>query len=445
MNSKKYKLTKLIPALLLLFMSLKLSAQNSEMLKADTGSLHMQYPYTAQASNTISGELTPGQGFDLVKTKLGSLNVSIYALVRYLNQMPGNQTWYDHLGNPQTFVGRNDIYWHRTMIWFTGFLLTPKLRYTATVWTIMTTQQTLVYGNLQYIFNEHFRLGAGVAPNLAVRSMQGPFPFYMSTDRTMGEEALRPGFTNGAFLTGQIIPRLYYNIMLGNNLSTLGIKASKETRDLAKSFTLMTMPTTGEFGPRGGLGDFEYHKNVSTRFGISFTHNREDRFTDSAVSGPDETQVKNTDGVLFFQTGSLAPGVTVIQANFDMGSIDLGLKYKGTGIDLEFFGRKLSKFDATGPLPISVINDYGYALQISKMIVPTIVMLYGINSYFWDQWGRRPWEAGGGLNIYPMKSRSWRLNLQADYVYKCAAGGTFGLYLAGQTGTTITFGTDILL
>src|SRR3954469_202773 len=72
--------------------------------------------------NTIAGEFTPGKGFDLVKTKAGSLNVSLFAIARYLNQLPGNQTWYDHLGRPQEFTGRNDIYWHRTMIWFSGFL-----------------------------------------------------------------------------------------------------------------------------------------------------------------------------------------------------------------------------------------------------------------------------------------------------------------------------------
>jgi hypothetical protein len=428
---------KLLFAWILIFFFLDTVGQNANS--------DWMYPDTSRYINTVAGEFTPARGFDLVKTKVASLNVSIFALVRYLGQVPGNQTWYDHLGNQQAFVGRNDISWHRTMIWFSGFALTPKLTYTATVWTIFSTQQTLVYGNLQYKFNEHFRLGVGVAPNLAIRSMQGPFPYYLSTDRTMGEDALRAGFTNGAFLTGQIIPRFYYNIMLGNNLSTLGIKSAKDTRDLSKSFTLMTMPTTGEFGPRGGQGDFEVHTKPATRFGVSFVQARENRFTDSSVSGPDETQIRNTDGVLFFQTGALAPGVTVIEANYAMGSVDLGLKYNGVGVDLEFFGRKLSNFETTGPVPLSVINDYGYVVQISKMIIPRVLMVYGINSYFWDQWNRHPWEAGGGVNMYPMKSRSWRLNLQVDYVYKCAAGGTFGLYTAGQTGTTITIGADILL
>ena len=141
------------------------------------------------------------------------------------------------------------------MIWFSGFLLTPNLTYTATVWTIMTTQQTLLYGNIQYRVNKYLTFGGGVAPNLSIRSMQGPFPFYNSTDRTMGEESLRGGFTNGFFIRGEILPRLNYTLMLGDNLSVLGIAAAKLTRDLAKSVSLLWMPTTGEYIPRGGMVD----------------------------------------------------------------------------------------------------------------------------------------------------------------------------------------------
>ncbi|HEY1869787.1 MAG TPA: hypothetical protein VGG71_01950, partial [Chitinophagaceae bacterium] len=85
------------------------------------------------------------------------------------------------------------------------------------------------------------------------------------------------------------------------------------------------------------------------------------------------------------------------------------------------------------------------SLQVSEMAFKSRLMIYGINCYFFDQFKRHPWEAGAGLNFYPLKSRSWRLNAQVMYVYKTAAGGTFGLYTAGQTGTTITTGVDILL
>jgi hypothetical protein len=395
--------------------------------------------------NYASGEFTPGRGFDMVRSKIGTLNISLYAIARYLNQTPGHQPWQDHLGRDRDFVGRNDFFWHRTMIWFSGWLGTPKLTYAATVWTVFTTQQSLIYGNIAYKFNKHFQLAIGVGPNLSVRSMQGSFPFYSSTDRSMGEESLRGGFTNGMWLTGEVIPRMRYKLMVGNNLSSLGIQASKLTRDLSTSASLWWMPTTGEFGPRGGIGDFEHHKQVATRFGASYNHSREDRFNNIGTPSPDNTQVRMTDGVLFFETGALANNVTVDNADVNNINVDIGLKYKGFGLQTEFHARKLSNFNADGPVPYSTINDYGYDLQLSYMVVPKKLCLYVVNSYFWDEFKRNPWELGGGVNIYPYKTRSWRLNFQLMHVYKSSAGGTFGLYTAGQTGTTFTFGTDILL
>jgi hypothetical protein len=323
--------------------------------------------------------------------------------------------------------------------------MTPKLTYTATVWTIMTTQQTLVYGNLQYSFNKHFVVGAGIMPNISVRSMQGPFPFYLSTDRTMGEESLRAGFTNGLFVRGEIVPRLNYILMLGDNLSILGVAAAKLTRTLAKGAGLIWMPTTGEYGPRGGMADFEYHKKAATRFGINYTHDRDNRFNNTGTPAPDNVQVRMTDGVLFFETGALADNVTIQEANYDMVAVDLGLKYKGFNVQAEFYDRYLTKFEADGPVPLSSIHDVGYSLQLSHMVIPKVLNLYAIHSYFFDEFKRYPWEAGGGFNLYPTKTRSWRLNAQVNYVYKSSAGGTFGLYVGGQTGTTITIGTDILL
>lgn len=395
--------------------------------------------------NYASGEFTPGRGFDLVRTPAGSLNISLYAIARYLNQMPGHQVWQDHLGRDREFVGRNDFFWHRTMIWFSGWFGTPKLTYVATVWTVFTTQQALIYGNIAYKFNKYAQVAIGVGPNLSVRSMQGSFPFYSSTDRSMGEESLRGGFTNGMWVTGEVLPRLRYKVMVGNNLSSLGIQASKLTRDLATSATLWWMPTTGEFGPRGGIGDLEHHEQVATRFGASYSHSREDRFNNIGTPSPDNTQVRMTDGVLFFETGALADNVTVDNANVDNVNVDIGVKYKGFGLQTEFHARRLSKFNIDGPAPYSEINDYGYDIQLSYMIIPKKLCIYGVHSYFFDEFKRHPWEAGGGINAYPFKTRGWRINLQLMHVYKSSAGGTFGLYTAGQTGTTFTFGTDILL
>jgi hypothetical protein len=233
--------------------------------------------------------------------------------------------------------------------------------------------------------------------------------------------------------------------VLGNNLSILGVKASNLKRHFSKSISLSWMPTTGEFGPRDGIGDFENHERLATHFGTSYTHSRDNRFNNTGTPAPDNTQVRMSDGGLFFETGALAQGVTVIEANYDLLSVDLGFKYRGFAFHTELYYRTLSKLNADGPLPINFINDNGYSAQVHYMAVPKVLSVYGINSMLIDEFKRNPWEAGLGVNIYPMKTRSWRINAQAMYVYKSAAGGTFGLYTAGQTGPTITIVTDILL
>ena len=125
------------------------------------------------------------------------------------------------------------------------------------------------------------------------------------------------------------LPKFYYNFTVGNNLSILGTTVSQLSRDLSTSASLWWMPTTGEFGPRGGYGDFEIHQEVATRFGASYTHMRDDRQTPVSTSAPNNTQVKISDGVYFFETGALADDVTVVKADFDLLSIDAGIKHNG--------------------------------------------------------------------------------------------------------------------
>src|SRR6201999_1823235 len=137
------------------------------------------------------------------------------------------------------------------------------------------------------------------------------------------------------------------------------------------------------------------------RFGISYCHSRENRFNNTGTPSPDNTQVRLSDGVLFFETGALATGVTVQEADYDWASFDVGLKYKGFALHTEFYERKLSAIDADGHIPLSSILDKGYSLQALYMVVPRVLCVYGIHSMIIDQFKRNPWEAGGGVNIYP--------------------------------------------
>lgn len=398
--------------------------------------------------NITAGEFTPGKGFTLFKSNFSSLNISVYGLARYINQMPGNQAFEDHLGRPRVADTRNDIFWHRTMIWTSGFFFTPKLRYTITVWGLTATNQVLLFGNVQYTVNPALILGIGIVPNVGSRSMTGPWPFFLSSDRLLAEEFFRPGFTTGAWLTGELFPGLRYWAMVGNNLSQLGVTASQLSRDLSTGLTIWWMPTTQEFGPRGGYGDFEMHKNLATRFGVSFVHAREDRQSPVGSSSA-ETQVKISDGILFYDTGALADGVTVLQADFDQGAIDAGIKINGLHLQAEYYFRNLSKFDADG-LPSQLdsipnsIYDHGFYALASYELFPKAVQVYGATSWIFDQFKRYPWDIVAGMNWYPSGTRSFRLNLHLIYVDKSPASSSFGFYINGQTGTTISTGVDFL-
>jgi len=398
----------------------------------------------AEFANTTAGEFTPGRGWQIYKSKRSSLNISVYGLIRYLNQMPGDQIYTDHLGHERVVPARNDIYWQRSMVWLTGFFWNPKFAYNITIWSLGATQQTLVFGNLQYRVGKALTLGAGMAPNLTVRSMQGSWPYWAGSDRQRSEEFFRAGFSSGFFVTGQPLSRFWYTASINTNLSQLGVTASNEARSMAYSTSVMWMPTTGEFGPRGGFGDLEYHKNVATRFGSSLAYAPSEYRAAPPDQKNNETQLRFSDGVYAFETGALADGVTINYLAYTAFAIDAGLKYRGFSFQGEYYQRNMSNFRADGPLPLTHVFDRGFQAQAGYMVVPRYVLLYMSGGYVWDQYQRHPYELSPGLSVYPTRTRSWRLNLHTIRIYKSPTGSTFGYYAPGQTGWTVSLGTDIL-
>lgn len=412
--------------------------------KQDTTATTKGNAEPASYRNEISGEMTPGKGFDLFKSKRGSLNVSFYGLFRYVNQLPANQTYEDHLGRTRAVKSNNMINWHRTFVWLTGFFYDPRFRYNISLWSLPTTQQTLLFGNLRYIVGKPLALGVGIGPNLTCRSVQGSWPYWASSDRQMGEEFFRGGFSSSFFITGEPTDRLFYTAAVTNNLSQLGVTSANDTRDLGVSASMWAMPTTGEFGPRGGFGDMEHHTKLATRFGFSAGHSRENRYA-QLNQPPNATQIRLSDGVFPFEAGAIADTVTVEFLDYDEVALDAGFKYKGFSFQSEFYVRRLSDFDATGPLPLSSITDRGFMAEAMHMVVPRKLGLYAATGYVWDDFKRHPWELAGGASFWPYGSRVWRLNLHVIRVEKSPTGSSFGMYTAGQSGTTISIGTDILL
>ncbi len=394
--------------------------------------------------NTIAGEFTPSYGFDIIRTKRGSLNISFYGLFRYVNQISRDTTFLDHRGVAREFNARNDLNWHRGMIWLTGFFWDNRFRYNVTTWGLATTQQTLVFGNLQFRASKHFVFGVGIAPTLSARSLQGSWPYWASSDRQMAEEFFRGGFSSGFWVTGEVVPRLFYNLTINNNLSQLGTTQANDTRDMAYSGMLRWQPTTGEFGPRNGFGDFEYHTKVATQFGVSSAKSRESRYAPIG-SPPNATQIKLSDGVNPFEEGAFADSVTVKSLNYRVLGLDAGVKYRGFSWQSEYYWRQLSDFVATDFVPRESLYDHGFMAEASYMVLQRKLGLYVAGGYIWDEFNRQPWELGGGANYYPSGTRALRMNLHVMHVNQSPVNSFFSFYLAGFTGTLLSLGVDFLL
>ncbi len=400
------------------------------------------FPQGSNGNPAIFGEFNPGRGFTVGRGEYGELNLSGYMAARYLNQLPGVQSATDHLGRPINVAPRQDFQFHRVMLFSSGWLFHPNFQYSTFLWTVQDTNQVAVGGALYYKFGRHMTLGMGWNAYPGTLSLQGSHPYWESYDRVMADEFFRPYFSQGLFAQGEIIPKLQYRWMVGNNNSNLDVAAVKLDRDLSAGGALTWLPTTGEFGPRGAFGDYEWHESVATRFNLAYTYSPEER--QSAIGTPaGNTTLRLADSLNIFDTGALTNGVTVERTHYQMLSAAAGMKYHGFWLQGEGYGRRLDNFVADGKLPVGVVRDTGFYVQVAKMIVPNRFELYGATSYIFSDYGH-PKEFIVGGNYYPWNTRNIRLNTQLINVGHSPVSSTFGFYVGQLTGQVFSFGVTAL-
>ena len=389
----------------------------------------------------VSSVYTPGEGFDLVKSKQGSLNIGAYGLFRYINQLPVEQSYVDHLGNTRNIDTRSDFQLHRVMIFFRGFLFDPKFNYNLTLWTVNATNQIAVIGNMTYKFAKQFNLNAGWGALPGMRSNHYSHPFWLAHDRVMADEYFRPYFSQGIWANGEAIPKIHYTVMVGNTSSNLDVSASRLaarlSRNLAYAASLYWRPTTGEFGRFASFSDYDEHTKLATNFGGAFTHSRENRFSANIEDSPSNTGVRLSDALNLFQVGALAKDVVVVEADYNMVSASAGFKYKGFFLQTEWYSRTLNKFNTTGPVPLTAMLDQGFYVQASYMVIPKWLELYSVGSQIWGQFNNSN-EILGGVNVFPYGKWFMRLNAQVIVDNRSPVSSTFGYYVGGLKGTILS-------
>jgi hypothetical protein len=356
--------------------------------------------------------------------------------IRYLNTLDSETTFTDHLGVVRDVHRRNDITVNRSMFIFAGYMFDPKLQYSLTVWTSAGAASIVVAGNIGWRFNKGLTLTGGYTGVPGSRSLVGTFPFFQPIDRSMADNFFRPGFTQGAWASGEPMKGLNYLAFVGNGLNTLNITANKIDTNLLLSGSVWWEPLGPYSEPgksRQMYDDYFASSKGRIRLGTSFTRSREDRFSEIDQSSPDNTSIYNSDGVLAFSTGAFAPGVTVQQATYKLWAIDGGLKKSGFSVNGQYFLRWVGDFDADGPLPLTSTFDHGFELSTGQFVVPKTLVLYARGSKVFGEFAS-PYEYAGGLKWYFLPTERVWLTGEMMRVHKAPYSGAFTPYTAGMNG-----------
>jgi hypothetical protein len=356
--------------------------------------------------------------------------------VRYLNTLSSDDTFTDHLGVVREMHRRNDITVNRSMFILAGYMFDKRLQYSLTVWTSAGAASIVVAGNVGWKFNNALTITGGYTGVPGSRSLVNTFPFFAPVDRSMADNFFRPGFTQGVWASGEPVKGLNYLVFVGNGLNTLNISANKIDTNLVFSGSVWWEPLAPYSEPgksRQMYDDYFASRQTRIRLGTSFTRSREDRFSNTDQSSPDNTSLHNSDGVLTFATGAFAPGVTVDEATYKMWAIDGGLKRNGFALNGQYFLRWLNDFVADGPLPLASTFDHGFELSAGQFIVPKKLVLYARGSKVFGQFAN-PYEYGGGFKWYFLPTERLWLSGEVLRVNKSPYGGAFTPYTAGLNG-----------
>jgi hypothetical protein len=390
------------------------------------------------------GRYTPDAGFTVVDAEQGQLVFRLFATARYLNQRGLDDSYVDAFGETKPVKLRQDIQLNKVVAYFLGWVFNPKFRYLSYVWTSNTSQglgaQVVVGGNLGYNFNDHLGVYVGIGSLPGTRSTSGNFPYWLgSDDRLIADEFFRPSYTSGIWATGTIVDRVHYQAMLGNNLSQLGVDAGQLDNSLDTfSAEVSWLPTTGEFGRRGGFGDLEGHAAPATRLALHFTRSDENRQSQPGTEAIDNVQIRLADGNIVFTPDLFGPGISITDVVYRMTSVDAGLKYRGMAVEGEYYWRWVDDLRGprTGDLQVDSFRDHGFQLQGSMMAMPQSLQAYVSGSKIFGEYGN-PWDVRAGTNWYPWMNHAVRLNAELIYLRRSPVGGLSLPFTVGGNGPLV--------
>lgn len=388
------------------------------------------------------GGFEPGKGLILMRSDVGEVDLGLVSYLRYLNQHGLDKTYTDSFGRTSTVVPREDLQLAKVQITLRGWLFDPRFGYNAYVWTSQASQglgaQVVVAGNINWTFNDALKVYFGIHSLPSTRSTNRTFPYWLRNDnRPIADEFFRGSYTQGIWAEGKITPKLEYRAMIANNLSALGVQARQlDAKINTYSGALTWTPTTGEFGPANGFGDFEKHEKVATLFSAHYTRSTETPQSQPATDSIENTQLRLSDGTLLFANDAFNTPGRIIEARYQMMALNAGVKHKGYALELEYYARWLDNFRTEGLVPVDDLFDSGLQVQASAMLIPKTLQLYLSGSKIFGEYGD-PYDVAVGFNYFPFKRRDLRVNVMGLYTDRSPVGYTAYPVPVGANGFTL--------
>lgn len=357
------------------------------------------------------------------------------AQLRYAGFARDVRDWTDSAGNVSPVSNRSAFELTRGRAIFSGYAFSPQLTYNLTIdyTTVSSTQVNFWSYWLGYQFDRSLSLFIGQTQVPGSREWLTPAIYLLGSDYSLATTFFRPSLSQGIWITGQPVDRLYYRAMLSNGFNTLG--ASPQQLDARMTFagSVWAEPLS-EFGP--AFSDFEWHDDPALRMGGSFTISP-NRGQQGDPDLPENSDIRLTDGTLLTQTGALAPGVTLNAYTVALGAIDLGWKWRGISLSGELYLRDLFALQGNGPIPRSSIFDYGGFAQLGWFVAPQKLELYGRTSQITGPFGSGS-EYAGGMNWFCLPERqNLRFTLDIAWLNHSPADQARTDYRVGDTGLLV--------
>ncbi|TMJ17642.1 MAG: hypothetical protein E6G94_01875 [Alphaproteobacteria bacterium] len=382
----------------------------------------------------------------MVRGEHGELGAGVYAYARYLNQKGLDPTYVDSFGRTKNLQDvRQDLQFQKLSWNFKGWLFDPNFRYYFFFWTSNPQMgegaQVVLGGYFQYRFSDKAIVTVGVMPLPTTRTTNYTFPNWLRNDnRIMADEFFRGSYSTGIDIQGEVLKGLKYRFALANNLAQLGVSSQElDAKFNTMSGAIWWMPTTGEFGPAAGMGDFEDHQELATLVGAHYTRSREDAQGQPDIDDFENSQIRLSDGTLLFSPDPFGTGGKVQKATYQMVALNAGLKYHGFHLEGEYYFRKVNDLQVIGTIPVTRLKDNGFSLQASAMVLPRVLQPYVTYSKIFGEYGD-PTELGIGMNIYPFRRKEMRFNVQALKLDHSPIGGSSLVAQVGGDGWV--FNTD---